>query len=108
MIERWGDRGIRRNINNKHQINSNEPNSNRLLKARGTVTPAKAGVQNGLKELDSCFRRNDNERPENEFTSNVVNLKQNRFDHCQLEFWNYLGFGICNLEFRSQLIIERC
>jgi hypothetical protein len=32
-------------------------NSNRLLKR--AVTPAKAGVQNPFKRLDSCFRRND-------------------------------------------------
>ncbi len=25
-----------------------------------------------------------------------------------LEFGNYLGFGICNLEFQSQSIIEKC
>jgi hypothetical protein len=27
------------------------------------VTPAKAGVQNALKRLDSCFHRNDEIRP---------------------------------------------
>jgi hypothetical protein len=29
-----------------------------------TVTPAKAGVQNSLKRLDSCFRRNDDLEPQ--------------------------------------------
>jgi hypothetical protein len=28
-------------------------------KPQFAVTPAKAGVQNPLKRLDSCFRRND-------------------------------------------------
>jgi len=32
-----------------------------LAKLNKTVTPAKAGVQNVLKRLDSCFRRNDGE-----------------------------------------------
>ncbi len=30
-----------------------------FVKSKKTVTPAKAGVQNYLKLLDSCFRRND-------------------------------------------------
>jgi hypothetical protein len=33
------------------------------------VTPAKAGVQNLLKELDSCFRRNDNKRSKPTFST---------------------------------------
>jgi hypothetical protein len=33
-----------------------------LAKLNKTVTPAKAGVQKSLKNLDSCFRRNDAER----------------------------------------------
>jgi len=32
-----------------------------LAKLNKTVTPAKAGGQNVLKRLDSCFRRNDGE-----------------------------------------------
>jgi hypothetical protein len=33
-----------------------------LAKFNETVTPAQAGVQKTLKNLDSCFRRNDVER----------------------------------------------
>jgi|GEM_PF-7056468 len=32
-----------------------------LAKLNRAVIPAKAGVQNFLKRLDSCFRRNDGE-----------------------------------------------
>jgi hypothetical protein len=38
-------------------------------KPSGDVTPAKAGVQNLLKELDSCFRRNDNKRSKSTFST---------------------------------------
>ena len=34
-------------------------NFDRIVKSPEIVTPAKAGVQNYLKSLDSCFRRND-------------------------------------------------
>jgi len=33
-----------------------------LLRCRSAVTPAKAGVQNSYKSLDSGLRRNDNPR----------------------------------------------
>jgi len=36
-------------------------NSEALAKLNKTGTSAKAGVQNVLKRLDSCFRRNDGE-----------------------------------------------
>ena len=34
-------------------------NHDSLVKSQNHVTPAKAGVHNPLKSLDSCFRRND-------------------------------------------------
>ncbi len=35
------------------------------------VTPAQAGVQNTLKRLDSCFRRNDHLSPKRDFSANT-------------------------------------
>ncbi len=41
-------------------------------KLRFSVTPAKAGVQEVLKRLDSCFRRNDNLRSKGAFSATCL------------------------------------
>ena len=43
-----------------------------LVKSQNRVTPAKAGVHNYLKSLDSCFRRNDKQEQIGLFTSPSV------------------------------------
>jgi hypothetical protein len=48
------------------------------------VTPAKAGVQNLLKELDSCFRRNDNKRSKSTFSTACEDVTVTLyFHHCR-------------------------
>jgi len=37
-----------------------------LASAKKTVMPAKAGIQKGLKNMDSRLRKNDDKRPDDE------------------------------------------
>jgi len=73
-----------------------------------SVIPAQAGIQNNIKGMDSCFRRNDNNDPSYFLgNSKIQTPKFKNILYFFNLFWTfgilnigaYLGFGVYKLEF---------
>jgi len=61
-----------------------------------SVIPAQAGIQNNIKGIDSCFRRNDNNDPSyflsNTNDQNLNDRNKKQFRILKFEFRNCFGF----------------